>query len=135
VWLPLPAEEARESCNPRPSGGSTAQRLVPSSLSRAGSGSGAALARRVLCFVSLRRSLSSGGSLSRLAEDEGKGQGMGQGGAGPEKPLWVILSPLEHFLSGHATRAEAEAQRLTHEARTLGRPPHYAATPRRQIDG
>jgi hypothetical protein len=51
-----------------------------------------------------------------------------------ERPFWVILSPLEHFISGHDTlaEAEAEARRRNHEARTLGRPPHYVATPRRQ---
>jgi hypothetical protein len=38
---------------------------------------------------------------------------------GQDKPFWVILSPLEHFLSGHATfaEAEAEARRLNQRAR------------------
>ena len=54
--------------------------------------------------------------------------------SGQEKPFWVILSSLEHFMSGHDTLAEAEAaaQRRNHEARAQGRPPHYVATPRRQ---
>jgi len=54
-------------------------------------------------------------------------------GTGTDKPFWVILSPLEHFISGHDTReeAETEAQRLNQKARVHGRPPHYVATPRR----
>jgi hypothetical protein len=54
---------------------------------------------------------------------------------GQEKPFWVILSPLEHFISGHDTAAEAEAEasRLNQQARVQGRPPHYLATPRRQM--
>jgi hypothetical protein len=58
---------------------------------------------------------------------------MKQTAAGSEKPFWVILSPLEHFISGHdtAAAAEAEAKRLNEEARAQGRPPHYIATPRR----
>jgi hypothetical protein len=55
---------------------------------------------------------------------------------GQEKPFWVILSPLEHFVSGHDSRAEAEAEakRLNQEARSQGRPPHYLATTRRQVN-
>jgi hypothetical protein len=53
---------------------------------------------------------------------------------GQEQPFWVILSPLEHFISGHDTLAdaEAEASRLNQEARARGRLPHYLATPRRR---
>jgi len=53
---------------------------------------------------------------------------------GYEKAFWVILSPLEHFISGHDTLedAQAEARRLNQQARAHGRPPHYLATPRRQ---
>jgi hypothetical protein len=51
-----------------------------------------------------------------------------------DKPYWVILSSLEHFMSGHDTleEAEAEAGRLNAQARAQGRLPHYVATPRRQ---
>jgi hypothetical protein len=54
--------------------------------------------------------------------------------SGQDKPFWVILNSLEHFMSGHVTlaEAEAEARRLNQEARAQGRPPHYVATPRRQ---
>jgi hypothetical protein len=53
-------------------------------------------------------------------------------GAGQNKPFWVILAPLEHFVSGHATmtEAEAEAQRLNAQARLQGRPPHYGTKSR-----
>ncbi len=52
--------------------------------------------------------------------------------AGQEKPFWVILEPLEHFISGHDTLAvaEAEAQRLNAQAQQQGRPPHYGTKPR-----
>jgi hypothetical protein len=62
---------------------------------------------------------------------------MEQEGVGQEKPCWVILSPLEHFISGHDTPAEAEAEacRLNQAARAQGRPPHYLATARRQSEG
>jgi hypothetical protein len=68
--------------------------------------------------------------------DTGKEQMMDQDAAGQEKPFWVILSPLEHFISGHdtAAAAEAEAKRLNQEARAQGRPPHYLATPRRRME-
>lgn len=38
--------------------------------------------------------------------------------AGAEKPIWIILSALEHFIRGHDSLAEAEseAQRLNHHA-------------------
>lgn len=51
-----------------------------------------------------------------------------------EKPFWVILSSLEHFMSGHESLAEAEseAQRLNHHARLQGRLPHYTTKPRPQ---
>jgi hypothetical protein len=54
--------------------------------------------------------------------------------SGQEKSFWVILSSLEHFMSGYDTlgEAEAEAMRRNQEARAQGRPPHYVATPRRQ---
>jgi hypothetical protein len=44
---------------------------------------------------------------------------------GHEKAFWVILSPLEHFISGHDTLedAQAEARRLNQQARAHGRPP------------
>ena len=53
-------------------------------------------------------------------------------GGGEEKPFWVILEPLEHFMSGHDTlaEAEAEAQRLNEHAQRKGRPPHYGTKPR-----
>jgi hypothetical protein len=53
---------------------------------------------------------------------------------GEEKPFWVILSPLEHFMSGHDSlaEAEAEAQRLNDQARLERRPPHYATKLRPQ---
>jgi hypothetical protein len=55
--------------------------------------------------------------------------------SGQDKPYWVILSSLEHFMSGHDTmaEAEAEAERLNQQARAQGRSPHYVATMRRQI--
>jgi hypothetical protein len=55
-------------------------------------------------------------------------------GANAEKTFWVILEPLEHFLSGHDTlaEAEAEAQRLNEHARSQGRAPHYAVKLRPQ---
>ncbi len=48
-------------------------------------------------------------------------------GEGEEKPFWVILESLEHFISGHDTlaEAEAEAQRLNAQAQRQGRLPHY----------
>ncbi len=51
-----------------------------------------------------------------------------------ERPFWVILEPLEHFLSGHETlaEAEAEAQRLNEQAHRQGRTPHYGVKPRPQ---
>jgi len=68
--------------------------------------------------------------------DDGKEQLMEQEATGQEKPFWVILSPLEHFISGHDAEAEAEAEatRLNQEARAQGRPPHYLATPRRRLE-
>ena len=53
-------------------------------------------------------------------------------GRGEEKPFWVILEPLEHFISEHDTlaEAEAEAQRLNEHAQRQGRPPHYGTKPR-----
>jgi hypothetical protein len=61
---------------------------------------------------------------------------MEQTGADEEKPFWVILDPLEHFLSGHDTLAEAEAEahRLNASARRQGRPPHYTVKPRPQLE-
>jgi hypothetical protein len=55
---------------------------------------------------------------------------------GEEKPFWVILSPLEHFISGHDSlaEAEAEAQRLNDHARRQARPPHYTTKPRPQTE-
>jgi hypothetical protein len=55
---------------------------------------------------------------------------MEQAAAGQEKPFWVILRPLEHFISGHDTQAEAqaEARRLNQEARRDAR---YTISPRR----
>ncbi len=57
--------------------------------------------------------------------------------ANTERPFWVILEPLEHFLSGHDTleEAEAEAQRLNAQALRQGRAPHYGTKPRPQSDG
>jgi len=57
--------------------------------------------------------------------------------AGQEKPFWVILEPLEHFISGHDTLAEAEgeAQRLNAQAQQQGRPPHYGTKPRPHGEG
>jgi len=71
--------------------------------------------------------------LDRTVADNRKEPVMEPTAAGAEKPFWVILSPLEHFISGHdtAAAAEAEAKRLNEEARAQGRPPHYIATPRR----
>ncbi len=59
---------------------------------------------------------------------------MGEEIVGEEKPFWVILSPLEHFISGHDSlaEAEAEAQRLNDQARWQGRPPHYSTKLRPQ---
>jgi hypothetical protein len=59
---------------------------------------------------------------------------MDQEPSGQEKPFWVILSSLEHFISGHDTlaEAEAEAQRRNHEAHAQGRLPHYVATLQRR---
>jgi hypothetical protein len=69
-------------------------------------------------------------------DDEGKEQTMEQEAAGQEKPFWVILSLLEHFISGYDTEAEAEAEakRLNQEARVHGRLPRYLATPRRRME-
>lgn len=55
---------------------------------------------------------------------------------GQEKPFWVIVSSLEHFLSGHNTEAEAqaEAERLTRQARAQGRATSYVVIPRRLPD-
>ena len=57
-------------------------------------------------------------------------------GAGAEQPFWVILDPLEHFLRGHATlaEAEAEARRLNQGAQAQGRLPHYTVKPRPQLE-
>ncbi len=57
--------------------------------------------------------------------------------AGQEKPFWVILEPLEHFLSGYDTvaEAEAEAQRLNAQALQHNRPPHYGIKPRPRDEG
>lgn len=54
--------------------------------------------------------------------------------SGAEKPFWVILSSLEHFISGHDSLAEAEseAQRLNHHAQLQGCLPHYTTKPRLQ---
>ena len=67
-----------------------------------------------------------------MRKEEGS---MEQEPRGHEKAFWVILSPLEHFISGHDTlgEAQAEAQRLNQQARAQGRPPHYLATPRRRV--
>jgi hypothetical protein len=48
----------------------------------------------------------------------------------------VILCSLEHFISGHDSLAESEAEatRLNQEARAHGRPPYYLATPRRRME-
>jgi hypothetical protein len=56
--------------------------------------------------------------------------------AGAEHPFWVILDPLEHFISGHATlaEAEAEARRLNQWAQAQGRSPHYTTKLRPQIE-
>jgi len=56
--------------------------------------------------------------------------------AGVDKPFWVSLSPLEHFVSGHDTlpEAEAEARWLNHRVQEEGCPPHHVATPRRQVE-
>jgi hypothetical protein len=53
---------------------------------------------------------------------------------GEEQPFWVVLSPLEHFVSGHATQEEAEAaaQLLNEQAVAQGRAPRYTTKPRPQ---
>jgi hypothetical protein len=52
-----------------------------------------------------------------------------------DRPFWVILSLLEHFISGHDTlaEAEAEARRLNQHARAHGRLPHYTTKPLPQL--
>ena len=53
-------------------------------------------------------------------------------GTGQDKPFWVILEPLGHFVSGHdtLTETEAQAQHLDAQARLQGRPPRYGTKPR-----
>ncbi len=61
---------------------------------------------------------------------------MAEEATGQAKPFWVIVSSLEHFLSGHDTEAAAqgEVERLTHQARAQGRTTSYVVIPRRLPD-